>query len=129
MKVLLDTHAFIWWVSDDSRLSKRAREIIGKGDHELFFSAASGWEIAIKVRIGRLRLATTHLEKFILEQLAANGFQVLPITLQHALQTYMLTEHHKDPFDRLLVAQAEVENLTLLSADQRLADYGIRILW
>jgi PIN domain nuclease of toxin-antitoxin system len=133
LNVLLDTHAFIWWISDNSRLSERARGIIGEAGNEVFFSAASGWEIAIKVRIGRLKLATEHLEEFILEQLAANGFQVLPVTLQHALRTYLLPddhpENHKDPFDRLLVAQAEVENLTLLSADQRLADYGIRLLW
>jgi len=129
LKVLLDTHAFIWWISDDSKLSECARGIIGEGGNELFFSAASGWEIAIKVRIGRVKLATTHLEGFILEQLAANGLQVLPVTLQHALRTYLLPDHHRDPFDRLLVAQAEVENLTFLSADKRLADYGIRVLW
>ena len=129
MKALLDTHAFIWWISQDPRISERAREIIEDGANEVFFSAASGWEIAIKTRIGRLKLVTSDLKKFIIEQLAANNFHVLPVTLPHALGTYLLPEHHKDPFDRLLVAQADLENLTLLSADQRLSDCGIRLVW
>ena len=102
---------------------------MGDDASEVFFSAASGWEIAIKARLGRLSLATADLESFVAEQLASNGFKVLPVNLQHALRTYRLPDHHKDPFDRLLVAQALVEDLALISADRRLAEYPIRVLW
>lgn len=129
MKVLLDTHAFLWWINDDPRLTRRARRIMANNASEVFFSAASGWEITIKARLGRLSLATADLESFLAEQLASNGFKVLPVNLQHALRTYRLPDHHQDPFDRLLVAQAAVENLPLLSADRRLTGYPIRILW
>jgi len=102
LRILLDTHAFIWWIGDDPRLSERARGLIrDDGANEVFFSAASGWEIAIKVHIGGLKVATTHLEKFIPEQLAANGCQVLPISLRHTLRTYGLPDYHRDQFDRL----------------------------
>ena len=129
MRVLLDTHAFLWWINDDSRLSRRARRIMGAEANEVFFSTASGWEIAIKARLGRLRLASADLESFVAEQLASNGFQVLPVNLQHALRTCRLPDHHQDPFDRLLVAQAAVENFPLLSGDRRLSAYAIRVLW
>jgi PIN domain nuclease of toxin-antitoxin system len=129
LKVLLDTHAFLWWVADNPKLSRRAREIIGDSANEVFFSAASGWEIAIKARLGRRTLSATDLERFVAEQLATNDFQVLAVELQHALRTCLLPDHDKDPFDRLLVAQAAIEDLTLISANARLADYQIRVLW
>ncbi len=129
MRVLLDTHAFLRWITNDSEVSRRARRIIADGANEVFFSAASAWEIAIKARLGRLIVAATDLERFIAEQLAGRGFQVLPVNLPHALRTYRLPDHHREPFDRILVAQAAVENLSLLSADRRLAEYPIRVLW
>ena len=93
MKVLLDTHAFLWWVTDDPQLSSRARRILGDSSNEAYFSAVSGWEIAIKTRLGRLSVAGDNLEDFVAEQVAANGFQVLPIHLNHVLRTYGEPEH------------------------------------
>jgi PIN domain nuclease of toxin-antitoxin system len=129
VKVLLDTHAFLWWIADDPQLSPRARRILGAGANEVYFSAASGWEIAIKARLGRLSVAGAEVGSFVAEQVAANGFKVLPINLTHALKTYSLPDHHKDPFDRLLVAQAATEELALVSADRQLAAYKVRIVW
>ncbi len=129
MKVLLDTHVFLWWITDDPQLSPRARRVVGASANEVYFSAASGWEIALKARLGRLSVAGADVESFIAEQAAANGFQILPITLTHALKTYSLPGHHNDPFDRLLVAQAATEELALVSADRQLAAYKIRIVW
>jgi PIN domain nuclease of toxin-antitoxin system len=128
VKVLLDTHAFLWWISDDRRLSSRARRILGDGSNEVYFSAVSGWEIAIKTRLGRLSVAGDNLEDFVAEQVAANGFEVLPIHLNHALRTYSLPDYHRDPFDRLLIAQALIEELTLVTADRKLGDYKVRIV-
>ena len=128
MRVLLDTHAFLWWITDDASLSPRAREIIGDGNNVLFLSAASAWEIAIKVGLGRLALPG-RLERFIPEQLALNAIDSLPVQLSHALHVSNLPNHHRDPFDRMLVAQSQLENLPLLSADPRLAQYAIDILW
>ncbi len=110
MKALLDTQVFLWWISDDPRLSSRASAIIKDGNNKLFLSAASGWEIAIKVRLGRLTLPEP-LETFVPEQMALNAIEGLPIQMSHALHVYTLPDHHRDPFDRLLVAQAQLENL------------------
>ena len=129
MKVLLDTHAFLWWVSDDRQLSRRARRIIGDGSNEVFFSAVSGWEIAIKVRLGRLRIDADDPEAFVAQQVSANNLGILPIHLSHALRTYSLPDHHRDPFDRLLVAQSTIEAIPLLSADRRLSEYRVRVIW
>ena len=129
MKVLLDTHAFLWWVSDDRQLSPRARRIIGDGSNEVYFSAVSGWEIAIKVRLGRLSIAGNDPEAFVAQQVTVNNLLILPIHLSHALKTYSLPDHHRDPFDRLLVAQSTIEALPLLSANRRLAEYRVRVIW
>ena len=128
MRVLLDTHAFLWWITDDASLSRRAREIIGDGNNVLFLSTASAWEIAIKVGLGRLMLPDRP-ERFIPEQLALNAIDSLPVHLSHALHVYDLPNLHRDPFDRMLVAQSQLEDLPLLSADPRLAQYAIDILW
>jgi len=129
VKVLLDTHTFLWWVGDDSRLSPRARKILSDNANETFFSAASGWEIAIKTAIGRLKISADNPAAFVLEQVAVNGFEVLPIHLAHALKTYSLPNYHRDPFDRILIAQASLEGLGLLSADRRFNHYPVRVLW
>ena len=126
--MLLDTHAFLWWISDDRRLSDRAREIIGDGCNELYFSAASGWEISIKAGLGRLKVPED-LQRFIADQLSRNAIQVLPIHLSHALHTGSLPGHHRDPFDRILVSQALLEKMPLLSSDPQISRYPVGVVW
>jgi len=128
MRALLDTHAFLWWIADDARLSRTARDVIASPDNEIIFSAASAWEIAIKARSGRLTLQVD-ADAFISDQLASNAFEVLPVMLRHALRVYSLPDHHRDPFDRLLVAQAQIENVPMLTADTELARYAIHTVW
>lgn len=128
MKLLLDTHAFLWWIADDQKLSGRAREIISDGSNELFLSAAAGWEIAIKVQIGRLKLPEEPI-RFILDQMRINAIQSLPIQMIHALHVSTLPQHHRDPFDRLLIAQAQLEGLPVLSSDHQLANYQVEVIW
>ena len=128
MKILLDTHAFLWWIADDQKLSGRAREIISDGGNELFLSAAAGWEIAIKVQIGRLKLPEEPI-RFILDQMRINAIQSLPIQMNHALHVSTLPQHHRDPFDRLLIAQAQLEGLPVLSSDHQLGNYQVEVIW
>ena len=128
MKVLLDTHTFLWWIVGDPRLSARAREIIGDGRNELLLSAASGWEMATKAGLGKLDLPGD-LEAFILDQMALNAIDSLPVLMSHALHIQKLPRHHRDPFDRLLVSQAELENLPVLTADPQIAQYAVRTIW
>jgi PIN domain nuclease of toxin-antitoxin system len=128
VRVLLDTHAFLWWISDDPRLSEKAREIIADGRNELFFSAASGWEISIKAGLGRLKVAGD-LQRFIADQLSRNAIKVLPIYLSHTLHTRILPDHHRDPFDRILVSQAILEEMPLLSADPKIPHYPVEVVW
>ena len=128
MKVLLDTHTFLWWIANDSQLSERARTVIEDADHQLFLSAASGWEIAIKTRIGKLKLADD-LQGFVSEQLRINAIQVLPIQMAHALQMATLPDHHRDPFDRMLVAQSQLEQLPILTIDPQIAKYSVTVIW
>lgn len=125
---MLDTHAFLWWVADKPDLSAGAREFIASEHHEPIFSVVSAWEIAIKVGVGKLEVPGSP-EKFVTDQLARNVFEVLPIHLRHALHVYDLPDHHRDPFDRLLVAQATAENLAVLTADPLVARYPIQTIW
>src|SRR5579864_6284606 len=124
MRALLDTQTFLWWIDDDARLSERCREIISNGRNEVLFSAVSAWEIAVKTRRGRLVLPR-ETEPYVREQVARNRFEVLPIYLSHALRVSLLPDHHKDPFVRMLVSQAQVENLTILTADSEIARYPV----
>ena len=128
MKVLLDTHAFLWWIANDPQLSSRARQIMKDANTEPLLSAASGWEIAIKSRLGKLKLPAD-LEGFIAEQLRINAIQVLPIQMAHALRVFMLPDHHRDPFDRMLVAQSQLEELPILTADPQIAQYAVTVIW
>ena len=128
MRALLDTHALLWWVTDDARLSERARETIGDGSNEIYVSAATGWEMAIKARLGRLRVPGD-FARFITDQIALNGFRVLAIELAHALRVHGLADHHRDPFDRILVAQSLVEGMPILSRDEQIAAYGVELVW
>ncbi len=128
MRLLLDTHAFLWWITDDKRLSRSARDLIADGANEVFFSAASAWEIVIKARLGRVVLPEEP-ERFIAEQITANAFQVLPVHLHHALKVHGLPDLHRDPFDRMLVAQAMGEEMALLSGDPQIARYPVDVVW
>lgn len=128
MRLLLDTHAFLWWVADDPRLPERARSVIAAGDNEIFFSAASAWEIAIKSGLDRVEVPEP-LAEFINGQLYANAFEALPIHLRHASAVAALPDVHKDPFDRMLVAQAIQEDLTLVTGDGQIAGYGVEVIW
>ena len=128
MALLLDTHAFLWWVDDAPQLTEGARAAIAKPDQVCFVSLASCWEIAIKVSLGKLTVESS-LERFIAEQMAINGFQPLAITLGHVARVAALPFHHRDPFDRLLVAQAVDEDLTIVSADPVFQKYGVGRVW
>lgn len=128
MRALLDTHAFLWWNMDDRRLSPAARDFIGDGSNELYFSAACAWEIAIKAGRGRLALPEPP-EKYVATRLALHRIQALPIQLSHALRVYALPELHRDPFDRLLVAQSQLEGLSILTADENIRQYGVETIW
>ena len=128
MRLLLDTHAFLWWIFDDPRLSSTARTLIADPSAEILFSVVSAWEIAIKSRTGRLDLPPD-VPAFIHDQIRRNRFTVLPIELRHALQVHALPGHHRDPFDRLLVAQAQVETVPMLSTDTQIAAYDVTLRW
>lgn len=128
MRLLLDTHTFLWWITDKDLLSRRARTLIARSDNEILFSAVSGWEIAVKAGLGRVSLPDRP-EQFIPQQIAANAFEVLPLHLRHALRVFALPRLHRDPFDRMLIAQADVEGLPILSADPQLTGYPIKIVW
>ena len=128
MKILLDTHAFLWWIRDDPRLSRRARELVTSGRNELFLSVTCVWEILTKTQTGKLRLAES-AQKFVAEQLTANNIQVLPLTLDHVFRLEQLPLHHRDPFDRILIAQSLEEEFPILSADPLLKNYSATLLW
>ena len=128
MKLLLDTHAFIWWDSEPNRLSPNALALCQDRANELWLSVASVWEVQVKLQLGKLRLSLP-LAKLIESQQQTNGLQVLPITLAHVLALEQLPDHHKDPFDRLLIAQANVEGAALISHDPIFAKYAIKVVW
>jgi len=128
MKLLLDTHIFLWWVSDDPQLSTKARVLIGDGHNTLYWSAASSWEVSIKYALGRMPLPEAP-EQFLPAEIEKNRIESLPIIDAHAFQTGKLPPHHQDPFDRMLVAQAQVESIALLSNDRQLNHYDVEIHW
>ena len=128
MKVLLDTHAFLWWIADDPRISSSASEIIADGRNDLFLSAASVWEIAIKSWLGRLQLPENP-DIYLTEQMALNAVQSLSISMHHALRIYSLPDIHKDPFDRIMIAQALSEKMPILTMDRNIPKYDIQTIW
>ena len=128
MNVLLDTHAFLWFVQDDLKLSNAARALIESGETRPFLSIASLWEIAIKMSLGKLEL-TQPYEEFIPQQLAANGIGILNITIEHTAAVATLPFHSRDPFDRLLVVQSKIEEMTLVSADSAFDTYNVKRVW
>jgi PIN domain nuclease of toxin-antitoxin system len=128
VRLLLDTHSFLWFVLNDSQLSATAQGLIRDPANDVLISPASYWEIAIKVRLGKIDLHATY-EDFMQQGIVGNDFEILPIEPRHTSVLTTLPLHHRDPFDRLLVAQAMVEGLTLVSADAVLDQYPISRLW
>jgi PIN domain nuclease of toxin-antitoxin system len=125
---LLDTHSFLWFISGNERLSQTARSFIDDLDNVVYVSLASLWEIAIKHSLGKLAL---HLpfEELLTEELAGQGIEVLEIELRHLAELTRLPLHHRDPFDRLLVAQAVADSMPVISVDEALDAYGVQRLW
>ncbi len=128
MQLLLDTHVLLWWINDSDMLSVKARKAIANAENECFLSLASCWEMAIKCSLGKLALSRP-LDQFIPEQLSRNSIRLLNIDFRHITKVATLPYHHRDPFDRLLIAQASLEKMTLVTADTAIAQYGIKCLW
>ena len=128
MRVLLDTHAFLWFILDAPKLTTLARGIIEEEKNDILISPASYWEIAIKIRLKKYSLPQPYLQ-FMQLQIAVNEFIILPLELRHTDLLITLPIHHKDPFDRLLVCQSLTEGIPLVSADPALDCYGINRLW
>ena len=123
MRLLLDTHIFLWWLADDPALSAKAREVIGNGNNMIYISAASVWEISVKKSLGKLE-APENIETIVEQE----RFQKLPITLGHGEAAGQLPAHHRDPFDRILIAQARCEDLILVTVDQDIPKYQVQLL-
>ena len=128
MNLLLDTHTFIWFIMGSSNLSAHARALIEDVANEKFLSVASLWEIAIKLSIGKLMLSAP-FDVLIPQQLSLNGFELLNIEIDHAALVATLPFHHRDPFDRLLIAQASVEKMSVVSIDAVFDAYSVTRLW
>ncbi|MEO7299652.1 MAG: type II toxin-antitoxin system VapC family toxin [Verrucomicrobiota bacterium] len=128
MKLLLDTHALLWFISNDSQLSDSARKNIENPESEKFVSAASLWEIAIKLSLGKVKLPRPFDQVFP-QQLEINGFNLLPISCGHLNRIVSLPFHHRDPFDRLLIAQATSDEMTILTRDPEFSKYSVKVLW
>ena len=128
MKVLVDTHTFLWALLHDHRLTPKAKQILRSDEHELAFSLVSLWEIAIKIKTGKLNTIGSSVA-YIRDEMDAYGMSLLPIRYEHILQLESLPHHHSDPFDRLLTAQALTESLPILTGDRAFANYGIKLVW
>jgi len=123
LKLLVDTHAYLWWLSDDAKLRDEARAAMADAASLVYVSAATIWEIAIKVELGKLEITGDPVA-----EIEANGFVELPMTARHAELAGRLPKHHEDPFDRMLIAQAKLEKLVLVSRDGVFTAYGVPIL-
>jgi PIN domain nuclease of toxin-antitoxin system len=127
MKLLLDTHAFIWWDSDPAQLSAAALAALRDPANEVWLSVASVWKMVIKAQVGKLTLRLRLVD--IVSQQQTNGLRILPMTLAHVLAVEALPPIHKDPFDRALIAQANAEGAEMVSADPVVRKYAVRVLW
>jgi PIN domain nuclease of toxin-antitoxin system len=127
MKILLDTHTFLWFLAGASELSKQARTLIENLQYEKYISIASFWEISIKNSLGKLTLDVPFVE--LKTEAIKNNFQILPISFEDTLQLNTLPFHHRDPFDRIIISQAKENNLTLLSRDCNFGQYDVNLLW
>jgi PIN domain nuclease of toxin-antitoxin system len=129
LKVLLDTHVFLWWVSErGARLSDRARDLLSDGGTKALLSMASAWELAIKAGSGRIELPD-EIGRYVPDRLRRHGFELLPIELTHAIRAGTLPRHHGDPFDRMLVAQGQVEGVAIVTADPAIGRYDVETIW
>jgi len=128
MKLLLDTHAFIWWASEPDRLPRKILELFEKIENSLVLSVASVWEMQIKMQLGKLDLDMP-IKELIESQQQANALQILPVELHHVFELTNLPPLHSDPFDRILIAQSNAEGLTIVSKDQKFSDYPVTIIW
>jgi len=128
VRLLLDTHALLWWYSDDSALPNSCRKLIAQSDGAVFVSAASTWEISTKFRLGRLATAADLVQDFG-GYLSGEGFLSLPVSHDHGIRAGMLPGPHQDPFDRMLIAQAEIEKLFIVSNENIFDQYGVRRVW
>ncbi len=128
MRILLDTHALLWWILDAPKLGKRARLALTDLDNTVYVSASTAWEIATKYRFGKLREAEPFVHT-ISESLGKLGFKELSVTINHAQRAGLLTGEHRDPFDRILIAQAQAENLLLVSNEKLFDGFGVQRLW
>jgi PIN domain nuclease of toxin-antitoxin system len=127
VKLLLDTHAFLWFASGDRRLSRGARAAMEHEDAELYVSAASVWEMAIKASLGRLKLPSS-AETYVAEKITS-GYRIMPLTWTQAAAVEQLPFHHRDPFDRLLIAQARAERYAIVTRDRIFRKYGVDVVW
>ena len=125
MRLLLDSQAYVWWLAGDRRLGNEARTAISAADSLVYVSAATIWELAIKSALGRLKVKSSVL----VTEIAENDFLELPISARHAERAGRLPRHHDDPFDRMLVAQAQLEGLTCVTRDPRFGAYGVATVW
>ena len=128
MRVLLDTHTLLWWATNDPRLSRKAVTVLSSFQTEVFVSAASAWEVATKFRIGRLPGAASMAEDFS-ARIKQLGFLELAITVEHGQRAGLLPGEHKDPFDRMLMAQAQAENMPIVSNEKIFDAYQVRRIW
>lgn len=127
-RYLLDTHCLLWWWLDLPKIGEAATTVLGDAANEIFVSAASLWEIATKFRIGKLEQAHTIIESYPI-LMRRNGFNALPISDEHGLRAGMLPGDHRDPFDRVIAAQAMADELTVITRDPALAQFGCEVLW
>ena len=128
MRALLDTHALLWWLSDDPALTRTARKIIAETKNTLIVSAASAWEIATKVRLGKLPIGADLVSDFS-GQIEREGFELLAISAEHGIRAGLLPGPHKDPFDRMLIAQSQAEHTPIISNEAVFESYGVRRVW
>jgi PIN domain nuclease of toxin-antitoxin system len=123
MNYLLDTHTLLWWLNNDLKLSREAREIISNPENKIFVSAVSAWEISIKKATGKLSVPDN-----LAEAISVNCFEPLLISIEHGLKAGSLPNYHNDPFDRMLIAQAMSENLIIISRDAQFSQYGVNVI-
>ena len=128
MNALLDTHAFIWWVTDAPQLSTTAKDFIASPNNQIFFSVAGAWEIIIKVGTGKLNIPEEP-DPYITSRLTDNRFEVLEIELAHVLQVAKLPDLHRDPFDRIIIAQSQVTEMPILTIDRLIVQYDVDVVW
>lgn len=128
MNLLLDTHTFIWWADEPEKLSESALKALEDEHNRLILSVVSVWEMQIKAQLGKMKLSLP-LKDLIESQQQANELEILPVRIEHVFELDNLPLHHKDPFDRLLLAQSIVENATIVSIDPRLSAYSVSLLW